>query len=132
MEYYIEDINPREEVWVEEIQVKALLKSERGISINYMEGQGRGIPETQLWCAVIHKAVDDLFFLPESKNTQSHYAIEAMREAKNIRKSAYNFLFLNSPLFAEYRRFVFECAGIGVLKMSKLRRRADRFEAENS
>lgn len=90
------------------------------------------IPEVQLWIAIIQQAVDDLFFLPKFTNTKSPYTIEKMRIAKNIRASAYSFLFVNTPAFAAYRRFVFECAGIGVLNMSKLRQRADKFETENS
>ena len=130
MDYYIEDFGLCEEVQVEEVQMKAL-KSERKINIDYVEGRERDIPERVLWINIIQRAVDDLFFLPQLRNTKPISASKQMQFAKNTRKSAYNFLFLNSPLFAEYRRFVFENAGIELVKMKGLRRRADRFEAEN-
>ena len=102
------------------------------IDIDFMGGQKRVIPERQLWLTVILQAAEDLFFLPKSTNTKSRYAIEKIQKAKNIRKSAYSFLFLNTPLFVEHRRFVFESAGIGLLEMRALRKKADEFEAENS
>lgn len=89
-------------------------------------------PEQQLWCAVILRAVEDLFFVPKLRNTKAHYAVEQIQIAKNVRKSAYSFLFANAPLFAEHRRFVFESAGMAMLEMRELRARADRFEVENS
>ena len=102
------------------------------IDIDFMGGQKRVIPERQLWLTVILQAAEDLFFLPKSTNTKSRYAIEKIQKAKNIRKSAYSFLFLNTPLFVKYRRLVFENAGVAIPEMGKLRQRADEFEAENS
>ena len=102
------------------------------IDIDFIGGQKRVIPECQLWLTVILQAAEDLFLLPKLTNTKSRHTIEKMRWAKNIRKSAYNFLFLNTPLFVEHRRFVFENAGVAIPDMEKLRRRADDFEAENS
>ena len=102
------------------------------IDISHTEGQRRDTPERRLWQAVVLCAVDDLFLLPKLTDTQSPYAIEKMQQAKNIRKSAYSFLFVNTPLFAEHRQFVFESAGVAMPEMRELRTKADRFEAENS
>ena len=102
------------------------------IDIDFMGGQKRVIPERQLWLTVILRATEDLFFLPKLTNTKSCYAIGKTKQAKNIRKSAYSFLFLNTPLFVEHRQFVFENAGVTIPEMRKLRRRADEFEVENS
>ena len=113
-------------------QALGVLMKAPKIDIDFAEGQKRDTSYCQLWLAVIHQAVEDLFFLPKLTNTKSRYVVEKMRSAKNIRKSAYSFLFLNTPLFVEHRRFVFESAGIGMLEMGKLRQRADDFEAENS
>ena len=102
------------------------------IDIDFAEGQQRSVPGRRVWCAVIHQAVEDLFFLPKLTNTKSRYVVEKMRSAKNIRKSAYNFLFLNAPSFMEHRRLVFENAGIALIEMGALRKRANEFETENS
>lgn len=104
------------------------------IDVNYIGGQKRDIPEVRYWREIIEQAKKDLFWLPKQKTPKAAWAIERMREVKLIRRSAYNFLFGNAPSFLEYRRIVFENAGqvTDSFEMRELRKRADRFEAENS
>lgn len=87
--------------------------------------------ESRLWLAVIRQAVEDLTFKPKLIHTKSHYAIERLRDAKNIRKAAYSFLFSNTPMFHAHRGFVFDGAGINTgVNLRFLRERADKFELE--
>ena len=84
----------------------------------------RSLPEHKLWAAVVEQAIDDLFYCPKTKDPKG--ILNSMR----IRASARHFLFDESPDVSEYRRFVFDSAGLNFdVGPEGLRLLAEEFEA---
>lgn len=94
---------------------------------NIMPRPSRPSPEQQLWATVVLQATEDLFLYPKTKKPTPIDLLNCRR----IRASAYNFLFSNTPVIAEYRKFVFLSAGLDIeIGPKKLRQKADEFESK--
>lgn len=86
-------------------------------------------PEQNLWAMVVLQAEEDLFLYPKPKRGKKP-SRQDLVNCRRIRASAYNFLFSNTPMIADWRKFVFLSAGLNIeIAPTWLRHQADEFEA---